>query len=257
MEFSHELAMVLYQSAEPFAVDFDDAWRWIGWRKKQDGKDVLLQNFKEGEDFLRKGVKSPSGGRPGEWIALTVNCFKQLGMMAGTEKGRNIRDYFIECERRWKEESSRQSLIQPTAEHPEPKVIIDSVSMVLSIAGINPNLIAGVAANAVADYYPALKPAMELVKKELPIAIEEKLVTVTDLAAVYSDRVGRKVTAQAMNKLLQEAGLQEPTGSKNPAWQPTARGAEFGQVILNTAKGHDRTVQQLRWYPSVIDQLAS
>lgn len=147
--------------------------------------------------------------------------------------------------------------IQPTVEHPEPKMIADSVNMVLSIAGINPNLIAGVAANAVADYYPALKPAMELVKKELPIAIEEKLVTVTDLAAVYSDRVGRKVTAQAMNKLLQEAGLQEPTGSKNPAWQPTVRGAEFGQVILNTAKGHDRTVQQLRWYPSVIDQLAS
>lgn len=34
-----------------------------------------------------------------EKIELTVECFKSLGMMAGTEKGKAIRKYFLECER--------------------------------------------------------------------------------------------------------------------------------------------------------------
>ncbi len=108
MEFSLELALALIESDDPFPVDFDDAWQWIGWPKKQHGKDVLTNNFIEGIDFLRKGVKKPGRGhpsekkpgrgRPGEWIVLTVDCFKSLGMMAGTPRGREIRRYFLECE---------------------------------------------------------------------------------------------------------------------------------------------------------------
>lgn len=33
---------------------------------------------------------------------LTVDCFKSLGMMAGTEQGKKIRRYFLECERQLK-----------------------------------------------------------------------------------------------------------------------------------------------------------
>ena len=99
MEFSHELALALVRSEERFPVDFDDAWKWIGWPKKQHGKEVLLNNFDEGADFLRKGVKSPSFGRPSEHIVLTIDCFKSLGMMAGTQKGKEVRRHFLECER--------------------------------------------------------------------------------------------------------------------------------------------------------------
>lgn len=109
MNFSQNLAMVMVQSAEQFPVDFDNAWKWIGWKKKQDGKTVLLNNFLEGEDFLRKGVKSPSGGRPKEFIVITVDCFKALGMMAGTEKGKEIRQYFLKCEKQVKEVIPSQS----------------------------------------------------------------------------------------------------------------------------------------------------
>ena len=40
-----------------------------------------------------------------EFIYLTVECFKSLGMMAGTEQGKQIRKYFIECERIAKQKS--------------------------------------------------------------------------------------------------------------------------------------------------------
>jgi len=99
MEFSHELALALVQSNKPFPVDFDDAWRWIGYSTKQKAKNKLTNNFEEEIDFLTEWLKSPTGGRPSESLWLSVDCFKSLGMMAGTQKGKEIRHYFLECER--------------------------------------------------------------------------------------------------------------------------------------------------------------
>jgi len=99
MEFSHELALSLIQSTDPFPIDFDDGWKWLGWKKKQDAKSVLFNNFEQEIEFLRKGVKSSTGGRRSEWIVLTIDCFKSLAMMAGTSKGKEVRQYFLKCER--------------------------------------------------------------------------------------------------------------------------------------------------------------
>ncbi len=105
MEFSHELALALVQSDKQFSVDFDDAWQWIGYSTKQKAKNKLRNNFKEGSDYtLTRMVKRVEGNNGGgsvrfESISLTIDCFKSLGMMAGTEKGKEIRHYFLECER--------------------------------------------------------------------------------------------------------------------------------------------------------------
>ncbi len=93
------------QSSEPFPADFEQAWRWIGYSTKQKAKNKLKNNFKAGIDYtLTQMVKRVEGNRGGgsvqfESIKLTVDAFKSLGMMAGTQKGKEIRDYFLECER--------------------------------------------------------------------------------------------------------------------------------------------------------------
>ncbi|HEY9874506.1 MAG TPA: hypothetical protein V6D12_13780 [Candidatus Obscuribacterales bacterium] len=97
--FNQNTALTLLNSPESFPVDFDDAWQWLGYASKRNGKDTLINNFLEGVDFLRSSTKSPTGGRPSEFIQLTIDCFKMLGMMAGTEKGKEIRAYFLECEK--------------------------------------------------------------------------------------------------------------------------------------------------------------
>lgn len=107
--FSMELAHQIYNSGEQFPVDFDDAWQWLGYAKKQNAKDTLVDYFEEKIDFVRCGVKSSTGGRPSELIQLTVDCLKSMGMMAGTEKGKEIRKYFLECERIAKEAAKPQS----------------------------------------------------------------------------------------------------------------------------------------------------
>ena len=94
-------AMQLFeaQTSDPFPVDFDIAWQWLGYSRKDHAKTALLSSgFVEGFDFSRISGES-TGGRPSEDIRLTIDCFKQWGMMAGTEQGRQIRRYFLECER--------------------------------------------------------------------------------------------------------------------------------------------------------------
>ena len=105
MEFSYECALALFHSTDPFPADFDEAWRWIGYFTKQKAKNKLTNNFEEGVDYtLTQMVKRVEGNRGGgsvqfEFIKLTIDCFKSLGMLAGTQKGKEIRHYFLECER--------------------------------------------------------------------------------------------------------------------------------------------------------------
>lgn len=98
-DFNKELAITLLNSVDDYPVDFNEAWQWLGYATKQKAEKKLKQNFEEGIDFLTKGLKSSTGGRPSELIVLTVDCFKSLGMTAGTEQGKQIRKYFLECEK--------------------------------------------------------------------------------------------------------------------------------------------------------------
>lgn len=109
MEFSESLVRSLLESSDPFSIDFDDAWRWIGYTRKDSAKKKLLNNFEENIDFkilqqtAENSAEQRLGGRPIEEIRLSIDCFKSLAMMAGTEKGRDVRQYFLRIEREYKQ----------------------------------------------------------------------------------------------------------------------------------------------------------
>lgn len=89
------------QSIAPYPVDFDDAWQWVGYSTKGNALRTLQDNFEENLDFLSIKIKS-TGGRPGDGYFLTIDCFKAFCMMAGTERGKEVRRYFLEVEKRYK-----------------------------------------------------------------------------------------------------------------------------------------------------------
>ena len=101
--FNQELAQQLVNSDEQFPVDFELAWEWIGYSSKQSAKKKLSRNFDAGTDYLSKWMSvAHSNGLTAsrtEQIYLTIDAFKSLGMMAGTEQGKEIRKYFLNCER--------------------------------------------------------------------------------------------------------------------------------------------------------------
>lgn len=112
MTISKPLIELLVKSTDLFPVDFDNAWGWLEYSRKDHAKTCFDKaGFIEDVDFSRNLGKS-LGGRPAEQIYLTVDCFKMFCMMAGTAKGQKIRLYFLECERRLREIESAAPLIE-------------------------------------------------------------------------------------------------------------------------------------------------
>lgn len=102
-EFNFELALSLYNSNDPFPVNYgEEGWQWIGYASKGKAKRKLVNNFTEGVDYtITRLVKTKEDGSFSHYyeeIKTTVPTFKELGMMAGTEKGKQIRQHFLRCE---------------------------------------------------------------------------------------------------------------------------------------------------------------
>ena len=115
--FNLTLAQSLYDSNDRFPVDFDDAWVWCGYSRKNNALAKLIADgFEEGLDYIsaEKGAEKSHGNSAN--YSLTVDCFKHFGMMAKTEQGKQIRRYFLQCEKSHKEsaqtiESLRSQLV--------------------------------------------------------------------------------------------------------------------------------------------------
>jgi phage anti-repressor protein len=105
--FSAELAQQLIESANGFPVDFDLAWQWLGFSRR-DSALRKLKRFKDGEDFHQ--IVEKTTGRDLQRFWLSVECFKMLGMLAQTEQGDQVRSYFLECERIAKQQSAPLSV---------------------------------------------------------------------------------------------------------------------------------------------------
>jgi phage anti-repressor protein len=253
IDFNKELALSLLGSGKEYPVDFEDAWQWLGYSSKQAAKKKLTRNFEQEEDYLSEWMKTPDGGRPSESIYLTVDCFKALGMMSGTEQGKKTRQYFLRCEKELKNTHGINLLDKPS-----PQLISDAVMAVFRPTNVDPTLISGVIANNIAKTYPALAPAMEESKKHLTVEVEGKLLTPTELGLILEQRTGVKHSGRRVNQLLAENGLQTPNpAGKDPAWVPTPEGSAFSKLLLAAQKGvKDATRQHLQWLESVVDVLA-
>lgn len=137
---------------------------------------------------------------------------------------------------------------------PQVQEIGSAIDVVFVCTAIDSRLIAGVKANQIAKSYPALASAMEESKTLLGIPVEKELVRPGKLAELYTQKTGVEMSARRMNLLLMEKGLQiKNDKGSSPLWLPIGEGKEYSQIVLDTAKGHNKTVQSLQWYPSVVE----
>lgn len=90
------------QKGEQFPVDFDIAWQIAGYSRKDSAKRKLPKRL-QGEIFhISVENSNAERGRPKEVIRLSCDGLKHLALMAETEQGDAIRQYFIECEKKWR-----------------------------------------------------------------------------------------------------------------------------------------------------------
>lgn len=58
------------------------------------------QNF-DYREVMDKNVQNPKGGRPSTDYEITLDMAKEIAMIQRSEKGKQIRQYFLELERKW------------------------------------------------------------------------------------------------------------------------------------------------------------
>ncbi|MCG7230854.1 antA/AntB antirepressor family protein [Corynebacterium propinquum] len=63
---------------------------------------MVEYGFTAGQDFIRFSEKS-TGGRPKQDHIISLDMAKEISMIQRTERGKQARQYFIECERRMKQ----------------------------------------------------------------------------------------------------------------------------------------------------------
>lgn len=77
--------------------------------KKEKALTKLINNFEKDLDYINpQNIFPPNGekigkGRQLDKYYLTIDCFKSFAMMSGTSKGKEVRLYFLGCEKRLKQ----------------------------------------------------------------------------------------------------------------------------------------------------------
>lgn len=114
------------QEGVKFPVEFDTAWQIAGYARKDSAKRKLSKMI-ENVDFHRfvEVRKRPQGGTVEvEIFTMTCDALKHFCLLAETEQGKEIRQYFIECEKKWK-------LVQK--HHPEVATEIEILQLKLQL----------------------------------------------------------------------------------------------------------------------------
>ena len=98
-------AYMNYHPTNDFPINLEHVFKMIGFVKKANAMKTIKSNFVLNEDYkiiIFRTEKNKSiqetRGRKEETIMLNVDTFKNLCMIAKTEKGKEIRKYYIKME---------------------------------------------------------------------------------------------------------------------------------------------------------------
>lgn len=133
---------------------------------------------------------------------------------------------------------------------------IDQLSGWLENAGLDQVAIAQFKFNSLAAMYPELKEVAEIAKSVIGAAfpIMEEGMTVTDLANIIAENLGKSIKPERVNKALVQLGYQERNEAKR-TWSLTETGKEHGIPLLATSATNAWSGVQVKWRRSVISVL--
>ena len=217
------------------------------WIKVQ----VQRARLTEEQDFVvfaQKG-ENPEGGRPTTEYHLTLEAGKHIAMMSGTEKGNDVRDYFIECERI--ATSAPQPTITPELRTSKQLREVNQVTKEALIMAKNYGLdlnAARIAANRATRKITGVDPMALLEMKGIERPIEDLPLTPTEVGKLLGG-----LSPQMINKTLISLGYQDKVGT---TYAPTPKGSPLA-VLLDTEKKSRKgtPIVQLKWKRSIVDHL--
>jgi phage anti-repressor protein len=94
-----------YHPINDYPINLENVFSMIGFANKGNAMKTIKNNFTKDEDYkiiifrTEKNLNSKDlGGRPTETVMLNVDTFKNLCMLTKTDKGKEIRRYYVKLE---------------------------------------------------------------------------------------------------------------------------------------------------------------
>ena len=188
---------------------------------------MIEYGFIDSLDYVRVSQKCPTLGGVQEIVdyALKIDMAKEISMIQRTEKGKQARMYFIECEKKLKEVISKQL----------PQDYISALKALVEAE----------------EQKALMQPQVEYYKKVLDPVEENGFIKLVTTTAIAKD-LG--MSAQKLNKILNEKGV---IYKKSNCWFLYAEHEdkipeyadytinEFGQTLKFTEKGREWIVNMM------------
>lgn len=209
------------------------------WAKAQIARARLV----EGRDF----VSSPSRGSSGQHIVeyhLTLEAGKHVAMLSETEKGFEVREYFIECERRALTAPTKRSSRAAQSLLSDAKAIDFIGNMVAKVPGARADVVATIKLRMIEERtgLPATQFGTALPAEALDKAVK---LNPTEIGR----RLVPKLSPIRVNKILIDLAMQRKSES---GYILTAAGAAHGESRPFQAENH-HVGDQINWYESIVD----
>lgn len=205
--------------------------------------------FKENVDFilLANIVEqdcNTHGGHNRKDYALTLDTAKKVAMAEQTAKGEEVRDYFIQCEKKLKEVILEQ---QKPKEIPHWSIEANGIEHVLGMLKAPAHIIAS---EMVKHVLNVGGPDLRGTIKELPcsqnIKDDEVMLEPTSLGKHFG------LKASAMNKKLRDLDLQYHDGT---GWIPTEKGSKISARNYCASEANSWTGYNYKWNLKAVKHL--
>lgn len=182
---------------------------WIQERIEQFG-------FVENQDFIviSETGKNPKGGRPSKEYFLALDMAKELSMVERNAKGKQARQYFIQCERVAKSPNNNPMLVASTMNSDQLALLMGEVKRREAVQRERDEAIrtkACISSSREASVMAKLghtKREVEALKEQLGVGTKHKSVKGAGLEQFYIDESGnRRQTANRLKKLALAMGV--------------------------------------------------
>ena len=202
------------------------------WIKDQIARTRLLEN----RDFIIFAEKGENSGRGRSSIEyyLTIDAGKHIAMMSGTDRGFEVRDYFLECERR-----AKKAAMDPIL------ALNDPVIMRKLLLTYSERVLALQAENAV------LVPKAEALDR---IATAEGSLCITDAAKTLQVQPRRVFTVlQEQRWIYRRVGCDRWIAYQDKLQQQLL---EHKTTTVSRSDGSEKIIEQVRITPKGLSKLA-